>query len=144
VLYRDGFSVYAWHGTRVPADLIEQGWDTSRILEESNAEIRRCAIEKMGWPTFIQQSGMKRAGAPVPDPGNYPYELSLYDLPDEAGDLFEEHARVLVCTNGSEERDGTRHQFGLIVPGNHTDPVEAAAELYDIPKAAYAQLQVRR
>jgi len=46
VRYRDGFAVYAWHGRRVPADMIETDWTTERIFAERNAETRRCAIEK--------------------------------------------------------------------------------------------------
>ncbi|WP_172456780.1 DUF6745 domain-containing protein [Nocardia farcinica] len=144
VLYRDGFAVHAWHGTRVPADLIETGWDTARILREPNAEVRRCAIERMGWDVFIASSGMRQVGDAVPDPGNAPHTLALYDLPDTLSDMFEEPARILLCTNGSPERDGTRHRFGLVVPGHHTDPVAAAADLYDIPVQAYRQLEVRR
>ncbi|BAD56343.1 DUF6745 domain-containing protein [Nocardia farcinica] len=144
VLYRDGFAVHAWHGTRVPADLIETGWDTARILREPNAEVRRCAIERMGWDVFIASSGMRQVGDAVPDPGNAPHTLALYDLPDTLSDMFEEPARILLCTNGAPERDGTRHRFGLVVPGHHTDPVAAAADLYDIPVQAYRQLEVRR
>lgn len=70
--------------------------------------------------------------------------LRLYDLPDALRDAYDEPARILLCTNGSEERDGTRHQFGLVVPAHHTDPVAAAADLYGVPRAAYAGLQVRR
>src|SRR4030095_14956901 len=58
IAWADGFAIYAWHGTLVPADLIESEWDTRRIFEEPNAEIRRCAIEKLGWDKFIGDSGM--------------------------------------------------------------------------------------
>lgn len=142
VLYRDGFAVYSWHGTRVPKGLID-GWTVEQIFAERNTEIRRCAIEKMGWPELLEQSGMEIV-ASAPDPGNEPFFLSLYDLPKGAEDIFEVDARILVCTNGSVERDGTRHQFGLVVPGHHVDPVAAAAELYDVSVEEYAELQVRR
>jgi len=144
VLYRDGFAVHAWHGTRVPPDLVETGWDTKRIFAESNTEIRRCAIERMGWDRFIAVAGLRRVGEEAVDPGNAPYTIALYDLPDELADMYEERARILLCTNGSPERDGTRHRFGLVVPGRHTHPIAAAASLYDIPVAAYAALEVRR
>ncbi|WP_194787202.1 DUF6745 domain-containing protein [Mycobacteroides abscessus] len=143
LLYRDGYSLYAWHGTRVPADLIETGWDTKRILKETNTEIRRCAIERMGWDKFIAKSDMPLV-ASVPDPGNHPHTLDLYDLPKGLEDMFEEPARIMLCTNGSPERDSTRHRFGLVVRAVHDDPVDAAAELYDIPTAAYRQLEHRR
>jgi hypothetical protein len=144
VLYRDGFAVHAWHGTRVPPDLIEPGWSIERIFTEDNAEIRRCAIERLGWPEFITASGMTQVGDAVPDPGNAPHELSLWDLPERLRDTYDEPARVLLCTNGSLERDGSRHRFGLIVPARHADPVAAAADLYGVPAELYAELQVRR
>lgn len=145
VAYRDGFSVYSWHGTRVPADMIEDGgWSTERIFAERNAEIRRCAIERMTWDRFITESGMKPASDAVADPGNAPYMIQLFDLPESLSDMYEEPARILLCTNGSPERDGTRHRFGLVVEGHQTDPIAAAASLYDIPVEAYRQLQVRR
>jgi hypothetical protein len=143
VAYPDGWSVWSWHGTRVPQDLIETGWDTATILAERNAEIRRCAIERMGWGTFIQESGLSLV-ASAPDPGNAPHHLELYELPEELGDLYDDQARILLCVNGTAERDGTRHRFGLPVPAHHTDPVEAAADLYGWPVTAYRQLEVRR
>src|SRR5579864_3030102 len=58
IRYRDGWALHFWHGTRVPADLIETEWDTTRILREPNAEVRRCAIEKLGWDRFADQAGL--------------------------------------------------------------------------------------
>ncbi len=142
--YTDGYTLHAWHGTRVPADLIETGWDVERIFDERNTEIRRCAIERLGWPQFIADSGMTRVGEPAPDPGNEPHLLELYDLPERLAGTFDQPARVLLCTNGSCEFDGSRHRFGLIVPAHHDDPIEAAADLYGWPSAAYRTLQVRR
>ncbi len=143
VRYPDGFAVYSWHGNRVPQDLIEKGWGLKEIFEEPNSEIRRCAIEKIGWDIFIQESGLKKV-ASCPDPGNDPFHLALYDLPDELEELYEAPARILLCVNGTVERDGTRRRFGLPVPAHHHDPVEAAADLYGWPVAAYRQLEVRR
>ena len=57
ISWADGYGIYMWHGVRVPADLIETGWDTARILREPNAEVRRCAIERMGWDQFIVDAG---------------------------------------------------------------------------------------
>ncbi|WP_194819886.1 DUF6745 domain-containing protein [Nocardia sp. XZ_19_385] len=144
VAYRDGFTMWAWHGTRVPEYAITTDWDVDAILWEHNAEIRRCAIERMGWHAFIEESGMSPVGPEVPDPGNPPHTLRLYDLPDELRNTFTEPVRILLCTNGSADRDGTRRRFGLVVPAHYDDPVSAAASLYDIPVEAYRQLEIRR
>jgi len=139
--YPDGFAIHAWHGVRVPADLIEDGWSTKRILAEPNAEIRRCAIERLGWDQFIADARLKRIGKPVPDPGNPGCEISLYDVPEK---IYDERVRVLLCTNGTVERDGTRRRFGLTTPAHFSDPVAAAAWTFDFPVEAYRSLQFRR
>ena len=141
--YRDGWAIHAIHGVRVPADLIETGWDVARILEEGNAEVRRAAIELTGWEHFISDSGLTLV-ASAPDPGNPPHELELYDLPDRLRDMYDDQARILLCTNGSVEPDGTRRRYGLPVPAHHNDPVAAAADLYGWPVEAYRRLEVRR
>ena len=141
--YRDGLGVYAIHGVRVPADLIEDGWDVQRVLSEGNAEVRRVAIELTGWERFIHAAGM-RLVASAPDPGNPPHALELYDLPDNLRDMYDDEARILLCTNGSAEPDGTRRRYGLPVPARHDDPVAAAADLYGWPVEAYRRLEIRR
>ena len=141
--YRDGWAIHAIHGVRVPADLIETGWDVKRTLEEDNAEVRRAAIELTGWDRFIADAGLTLV-ASAPDPGNPPHELELYDLPDRLRDMYDDQARILLCTNGSVEPDGTRRRYGLPVPAHHDDPVAAAADLYGWPIDAYRRLEVRR
>jgi hypothetical protein len=143
IAWPDGWGIHAWHGTRVPSDLLDPGWSVSRILRESNAEIRRCAIERMGWDVFIREAGLKLV-AECADPGNAPHCIGLYDLPSELENLYAEPARILLCVNGTVERGGERRRFGLPVPAHHTDPVAAAADLYDWPVEAYRQLEHRR
>ena len=82
--------------------------------------------------------------ATAPDPGNAPHNLALYDLPPALDGLYAQRARLLVCTNGTVERDGTRRRFGLVVPAHHADPVAAAADLYGLTAAQYQQMQVRK
>jgi hypothetical protein len=143
VQWPDGWGFHAWHGTRVPEWVTEQPTPEA-IFAESNTEIRRCAIEALGWDQFIDASGMTPVSASVPDPGNDPQSLTLYDLPKDLKNMYGEPARVLLCTNGSVERDGTRHRFGLIVPAKHNDPIAAAADLYGVTTAQYRKLEVRR
>jgi hypothetical protein len=137
VAYADGWAVHAWHGTRVPADLIAGKWTTADILKHPNAEVRRCAIEHMGWDRFITDAGLHQVGRPVPDPGNPGYELTLYDVPEQ---IYDEPVRVLLCANATVERDGTRRRFGLTVPADIQDPLHAAAWTFDLDPADYAGL----
>jgi hypothetical protein len=138
IAYSDGWALHYWHGTAVPADLIETGWDTTRILRERNAEIRRCAIERMGWPEFVAAAGLTQVGDSQPDPGNPGRSLSLYDIPVR---LFDEPVRVLICTNGTPERDGTTRQFGLTTPASCRTPLEAVSWTFSVPPELYAQMQ---
>lgn len=139
VQYRDGWGIYSWHGTRIPGDLIENGWSAERILSEPNTEIRRCAIEVMGWEQFIKDAKLNLIDE-SDDPGNEGQKISLYDLPQQ---IYGEPVRVLLCTNGTQERDGTRHRFGLTVPASCQTALAAAAWGYDVTPEQYAQIARR-
>jgi hypothetical protein len=125
--FRDGLAIYSWHGRVVPEWVIEER-TTQRIFAERNVEIRRCAIEAMGWEGFI--GGLAGLGPPAtaPDPGNPGQQLRLYDLPPMPGQWWY-YVRLLVCANGTLEADGSRRLFGIFVPKHITDPVRAAAGL---------------
>jgi hypothetical protein len=131
--FRDGADVHAWHGAMVPRWVIDDpaAW---RIEREPNIEIRRCAIERIGWPAYIDQAGLRLIGA-APDPGNPGSELRLYDMRKET--------RVLLAVNGSVERDGHRRRYGLTVPGFLGDPVAAAGWTYGLSAEQYSRLARR-
>lgn len=136
--WRSGWGLGFWHGVPTPAGF--GGWDVARVLAEENTEIRRMAIEHMGWDRFVREAGLTPAGPPVPDPGNPGRLLRLFDVPVR---LDDRGVRVLVCENGSRDRDGTRRTFGLTVPVTLGDPIAAAAWTYDVAPAAYAALARR-
>ncbi|SED59674.1 hypothetical protein SAMN04489727_8516 [Amycolatopsis tolypomycina] len=138
VVYPDGRDVYAWHGTRVPSWVIEDP-TADRIHRESDVEVRRCAIEHLGWTAYIEQSGM-RILSRAPDPGNPGCELQLYDLPPQK---WHAPSRLLLAVNGSVERDGTRRRHGLRVPAGFDHPLDAAGWSYGLTGAQYARLQRR-
>ncbi|GAB2940610.1 DUF6745 domain-containing protein [Nonomuraea fastidiosa] len=135
IQYADGWAVHAWHGTVVPSWVIDDP-TPERISAEPNAEVRRCAIERIGWPAYIAKAGL-RLVATAPDPGNAGSELRLYDT------AFIDRGRttrVLLAVNGSVERDGHRRQYGLLVPGSFDDPLAAAGWTYGLSGEQYAQL----
>jgi hypothetical protein len=135
ILYRDGWGFYAWHGRRVPAWVILEP-TMERIAGEPNVEVRRCAIESMGWDRFAESAQLQQIRGLVPDPGNRDAELGLYDVP---GELWGSRVRLLLCTNGSRERDGTRRRYGLTVPAGISDPVEAAAWTVGLTREQYGR-----
>jgi hypothetical protein len=138
VAYADGTGAHVWHGTPVPSWVIDEP-TVDRILAERNVEVRRCAIERMGWDAYVSQAGLSLVAA-APDPGNPGCELDLYDVPHR---VWGAPARVLLAVNGSVERDGHRRRYGLSVPADIDDPVAAAGWSYGLSGAQYAQL-VRR
>ncbi|WP_248959715.1 DUF6745 domain-containing protein [Sphaerisporangium perillae] len=133
VRYADGWDVHAWHGTRVPSWVVTDP-SVHRIEREANVEVRRCAIEHIGWSAYIAEAGL-RLVASAPDPGNPGSELRLYDMRRET--------RVLLAVNGSVERDGRRRRYGLTVPGVFEDPIAAAGWTYGLSAEQYSLL-VRR
>jgi hypothetical protein len=147
--WADGFTLYAWQGRVVPEWVVVRP-TADMILAASNVEIRRCAIESMGWHRFAAEAGLVpvdpagRSTDPAacrrPDPGNPGQHLVLYDIPEQ---LWGSRVRLLVCTNGSPERDGTRRHYGLTVPAGISDPVQAAAWTYGLTRDEYAECQRR-
>ena len=138
VEFPDGTAVHSWHGTCVPAWVIDA--PSSRLIAvERNIEVRRCAIERIGWAAFIDQAGLTLVSRSA-DPGNPGCELRLYTLPYER---WGSPTRLLLAVNGSVERDGTRRSYGLRVPPWFDDPIAAAGWSYGLSGAQYARLQRR-
>lgn len=138
VRFADGARVYALHGTHVPEWVVTDP-TVERIHAEPNVEVRRSAIERLGWDTYIDRAGL-RLVATAADPGNPGSALHLYDVPLA---LWRRKARLLLAVNGSVEPDGTRRRYGLGVPDRFDDPVEAAGWTYGLSGEHYARL-VRR
>lgn len=138
--YPDHTGVYSWHGTRVPENFILGQWTTKEIFQEFNAEIRRCAIEKMGWDVFILEAGLEQLGEPCDDPANPGFHLSLYSIPPNVYSSANASMNVLLCTNATPERDGTRHRFGLTVPSHIKTPLAAASWTFNLKTEDYQKM----
>ena len=111
-------------------------WSIETALSQPNAEIRRCAIEHIGWDQITDRLTLV---SECDDPGNPGQRLALYDLGD-LGDLYEEPARILVCHNASLDKGGRRRAYGLPVPAHHHDPIAAAADLFAVTPDQYRAL----
>jgi hypothetical protein len=61
LVYPDGWGIHAWHGVRVPANVIEQPNTITieQIRKEENAEVRRVMIERMGWDRFCDSAKLR-------------------------------------------------------------------------------------
>ena len=141
IKYRDGWSVYSWHGYRLP---VGKEWiiaDPSRLSPnsidaEENTEIRRIMLEVFGFEKYIQVRGAR-----VVD------EDEMFGRPRRLLEMKVrgESMRVMDVHNGSLEPDGTRRRFFLgVARHRRTGAVartvsEAVANSYGIEPKAYAE-----
>ena len=118
ILCRDGFAVHAWHGTRVPADWIEQTADVDPklALTWENIEQRRCLAEIVGWDKVLDQLSPVVVDEDSPEVG----KLLRVDLPDAPGEQF------------LQVRCGTGRTFVLPVPPEMTTARQANAWTYGL------------
>lgn len=118
--WRDGWSLYHWHGVRVPAEWIEDRASLSPAvaLSQSNIELRRAACEILGWDRILKELDAVTIDCdPDPEIG----ELVEVSLPDAGRERF---LRV---------RCATGRQFAIPVPPTMKTALEANAWTYDIP-----------
>src|SRR5574341_1038533 len=127
ILCRDGWPVYAWHGVRVSADVIEhpETITPEAIQAEANAEVRRVMIERMGWERWLVASGAQ----PVHR--------------DRFGDLYQTELNgarigVAIVTNSTPEPSGERKRYALLVPPEHETAHGAIASTFGLTAAQYA------
>ena len=95
VAFGDGYGIHVLHGTPVP-EWVLTGPTVDLIRRKPNVEVRRSAIDRIGWDTYIQQAALSLV-ATCPDPGNPRARLSLYD------DVQGLRGRVLLVMNGTPE-----------------------------------------
>jgi hypothetical protein len=64
VLYPDGWGLWAWHGVRVPEQVITapETLTVAEINALPNAEVRRVAIQRYGQVRYLQDSGATEIG----------------------------------------------------------------------------------
>lgn len=130
IRYRDGYSVYSWHGVRVPAEWIENKESlTAKIaLTWENVEQRRCACEILGWVKVLSSLDYKVIDSD-PDPmiGN----LLEVDIPEIGRERFLQ----VVC--------GTGRTFALPVPPKMKTALDANAWTYGVEPDLLRELEVR-
>ena len=114
IRYVDGFSVYSWHGTRVPKHFIEEQPTIEDALTHENVEIRRAGCEILGWATILEKLGGRTIDKD-PDP--------------EIGELVE----VTIPEIGTERflrvRCGTDREFAIPVEPTTKTALQAQARI---------------
>ena len=126
--WRDGWSLYHWHGVRVPAYLIEapETITVDRISEETNAEVRRVMIERYGASRYLLDSGAKIVQRDT---------AGLLYRKDVADDEPIVMVRVLNSTpepDGVMSRDEAIATFGSAAKAAITAPADARFKEYMI------------
>jgi hypothetical protein len=99
ILFRDGWSIHAIHGVRVPADVVERPETISlaSINEQPNSEIQRVMIERFGWDRYGSESG-----------------AAIIDHDERWGTLCRSSAGLFLrVVNRSAEPDGTFRNYVL-------------------------------
>lgn len=130
ILYRDGFSVYAWHGVRIPAEWIENKKAlTAKIaMTWENIEQRRAACEILGWAKILEE-----LDATVIDEDNDPEIGTLLEV--ELPDIGRERFLKVQC--------GTKRVFALPVPPTMTTAMEAQAWTYGLELSDFKVPEIR-
>jgi len=128
--WRDGWSLYHWHGTSVPEHWImnKKSLSAKEAITWENIEQRRAAIEIVGWATVL-----KELNAKVIDTDGDPEigELVEVDIPDIGKEKF---LRVL-C--------GTKREFALPVPPEMTSAMMAQAWTWSLDLKDFVVPEVR-
>lgn len=127
---RGDLKVYAWHGTRIPAEWIEdkENLKPEVALNWQNVEQRRCAAEIIGWNKILEQIPTK-----VIDQDADPMIGTLIecDIPDSPKSRF------------IKVRCGTGRDFVLPVPNEMKTALEANAWTYNIDGDTFKKMQLR-
>lgn len=128
--WRDGWSLYHWHGVSIPPEWIEcrSSLTPQVALTWPNIEQRRCACEILGWDAILSALDAKKIDVDVdPEIG----ELLEVTLPEIGRERF---LRV---------RCGTGRTFALPVPPNMKTALQANAWTFGIDAIDFTKPEIR-
>jgi hypothetical protein len=129
--YPDGFALYAWHGLRVPAWLIDQlpRLRVKDIQAQANVELRRVMLESYGFDRYLRDAGAIR----VHEDGTGILWRAEFD---------DDQPLVMVeVLNATPEPDGTHRTYWLRVPPTVGSAREAVAWTFGLNADQYRPLQ---
>ena len=135
IAYADGLAAWAWHGVPVPRSVIETPEQISlrTIVEETNQEVRRVMVDRMGDERLITESGARLLAED--------HAGKLWHIPvaiaGDAGSRPEE-LRIVEVVNSTPEPDGTRRHYFLRVPPHLDSAHDAVAWTFGLSGREYA------
>lgn len=130
IRYRDGYSIYSWHGTRIPAEWIEKKSELTAktALTWQNIEQRRCACEILGWAKILRELDAK-----VIDEDADPEIGTLVEV--NIPEVGKERFLKVLC--------GTKREFALPVPPNMETALDAQAWTWGMDTKEFVIPEVR-
>ena len=128
--WRDGWSLYHWHGVKVPASWIEQRntLTASEIFAEQNAEVRRAGCEIIGWDRVLSGIDAKEIDA---------------DGDPQIGTLYEGRIPGATKCTFLKVQCGTGREFVIPTPPGLKTAIEAQAWIYAVPVKEWVRPEVR-
>jgi len=129
--YRDGLSVYSWHGIRIPSDWIENKLSSltpAIAITWPNIEQRRAACEILGWARILRE-----LNSVVIDNDYDPQIGTLLEV--DIPDIGKEKFLKVLC--------GTGREFAIPVPPEMKTALEANAWTFNIDPNMLLDLEVR-
>lgn len=173
-MFADGWGFHAFEGQVIPAWDDKSGMSVAEVRRArvyqihaaSSMDSAHVMIRRWGWPEYLrsltsngelpEHSMLRTAihafnavhvwpvGLVYSDPGNPGGSLRLYRIQLGSNWSGEIVLRLLVCTNGTPEPDGTRKEYGIVVPSDFEgDALDAAAWAYGLKRRQYARLARR-
>jgi hypothetical protein len=129
ISYRDGWSLYHWHGVAIPAEWVTgKPPSAAEALTWSNIEQRRAACEIVGWNNILKQLNAK---------------VIDQDVDPEIGTLLE----ASIPDSGKERflsvKCGTGRSFAIPVPREMKSALQASAWTYGIDDLSSYKPEVR-
>lgn len=130
IAYRDGWSLYHWHGVSVPSEWITNHASVTpkMALTWENIEQRRAAIEIVGWDKIIDQLNAK---------------VIDEDVDPEIGTLIEAKIPDIGKERFLRVRCGTGRSFCLPVPPNMKTALEAQSWTWGLDEKTFKKPEVR-
>lgn len=128
--YPDGFSVYSWHGNRVPKAWImnPESLGADELLKHENVELRRVACEIVGWAKVLESLS---------------YVVLDEDGDPEIGSLLEVDIPEIGKEKFLKVQCGTNRTFAIPVPPEAKTALEAQAALFGLTPEEFQIPEIR-
>jgi hypothetical protein len=126
LVWRDGWSIYAWRGVGVSKALIDGELTITDWLREPNVEVRRAILERMGYGWLLDNGTARKLAA-----DEYGTLWWILDPYSSIGIV------VVDVVNSTPEPDGSFKRYVLRVPPDHTVPRDAIGWTFGLRPGAY-------